>query len=218
MEKIEDKNQAEAELEKVIKFIEEEDLSTYEIIEEKEDRKLYRKYDEKTGVAKLRATVNFDIPTEIIWKMITEMKLRTQWDKTFKDLEILEKLGENLDIVYYMIKAPIGIRNRTFVCKRAQNTTQFKGFDYILQMESVEHEKKPPQKRYVRGVVFANGYLFKKIDGGKKTLAELYLHGDIKGMIPKLVVNPFVAKTVKKWIQSIIDGYGKLKSKGEFSA
>lgn len=52
----------------------------------------------------MRARINFPFPGEEIWKMIVDAKLRTEWDKTLRDFEVLDTVDDKVDTVYFMIK------------------------------------------------------------------------------------------------------------------
>lgn len=122
--------------------------------------------------------------------MVSDQKYRGEWDKLVQDFEIVEEVSEGVDVIYYMVKvknlnllnfkAPMLIRNRTFVCERNLVETPYKGYDFIINLKTVEHKKKPITKKYVRAEVHTTAYFLTKIDGGKRTKFELGSLTDIK--------------------------------------
>ena len=59
---------------------------------------------EKTGISLVRAESLVDVPTDDMWKMLKEAKLRSSWEQMIQAFTILEVLNEHQDVVHYSIK------------------------------------------------------------------------------------------------------------------
>ena len=84
-----------------------------------------------------------------------------------------------------------------------------------MHVAHVDHAQKKKQSGYVRALALLSGYLFKKVDDNT-TKVQVCIQTDLKGLIPKMVVNKFAKKAPKKWIESVQKGYAELKTKGVF--
>ena len=69
--------------------------------------------------------------------------------------------------------------NRDFVSKRTY-ATDYKGNKYVMHVAAHDHASKPPNKKFVRGVVLNSGHVLNPLDGGKKTKIQVCIHVDIK--------------------------------------
>ena len=135
-------------------------------------------FQETTGVAVVKADAIVDVPAGDIWKMLCDPNLRSKWEEHIRDFEIVQTLNPNQDIVYYTIKAPIGVSNRDFVSKRSYSAN-YKDFDYCMHVSATEHPSKPPGKKYVRAVVLNSGHCLNKISD-TKTRIQMCIQTDLK--------------------------------------
>ena len=110
--------------------------------------------------------------------MLCEPKLRSTWEKHINNFEIVETLNPNQDIVYYTIKAPIGISNRDFVSKRTY-AENYKDYDYCMHVAVDEHPSKPPVKKFVRAVVLNSGHCITKVSATKSKI-NMCIQTDLK--------------------------------------
>jgi len=135
-------------------------------------------FQETTGVAVVKADAVVDVPAGDIWKMLCDPNLRSKWEEHIRDFEIVQTLNPNQDIVYYTIKAPIGVTNRDFVSKRSY-AANYKDFDYCMHVGATEHPSKPANKKFVRAVVINSGHCLNRISD-TKTRIQMCIQTDLK--------------------------------------
>lgn len=56
-----------------------------------------------------------DVSKEYVFKAIYDYSVRIQWDKILENFHIVEKEGQDVDIVYYFVQSPPGVANRDFL-------------------------------------------------------------------------------------------------------
>jgi hypothetical protein len=54
------------------------------------------------------------IPADIAYRALYDTKIRMSWDKVFSSFEVVDS-DDSSAVLYYVIKAPIGITNREFL-------------------------------------------------------------------------------------------------------
>ena len=105
------------------------------------------------------------IPGDIVFRAIYDTNIRREWDKIFYKFEVVEHDEEKLEtILYYIIKAPLGISNRDFLqLRKCRYNYPRKGVT-TLHYKSVEHETKPEVKGIVRAETILSGYVIEQIE------------------------------------------------------
>jgi START domain len=106
---------------------------------------------------------------------------------------------EGRSVVYYQVKAPFGVTNRDFLQQRKVK------FDYpkmgmtTMHFRSIEHEKMPLRPKFIRADTIISAYLFEEEVGDKGIVTKLTIvsQNDIKGIIPKTLVNMASGKAPK---------------------
>ena len=180
-------------------------------ITNKPEQQAWKFIDPDTNKMALKSVSTLPMPLEHAIEMVANCALRCEWDKGFYDYGVIEKKGEDELIVYWKVKMPTMVTNRDFVVSRV-STRNYKGWDSISCSNSVEHEKMPKNKKYVRAVI-ENSYTFlKKIDD-KNTEMHFLMSVNPKGLIPKVIYNKMADAVPKRVNKAMIDGYEKVKSK-----
>ena len=175
--------------------------------------KAWKNIDPETHNANLYFRATMEMPLEHAIGMLEDMKLREKWDDGFYGFEQVEDLSTEeeplKDVIYWKVKMPMFVTDRDFLVKRLK-MTDYEGWDVIYCTNSVEHEKKPVDKAYVRGT-FDNAFTFLKKNGEDKTDLEILWTIDPKGMIPKMVYNTIANGIPKRAINDLVKGYEKFK-------
>ena len=78
-----------------------------------------------------------------------------------------------------------------------------------MAVESIEHELKPKNSKYVRAALRSYFYI-KKIDGWN-TEVKMVMSVDPKGLIPKFVYNNLANGVPKKMYKDLLKGYAEHK-------
>ncbi len=91
------------------------------------------------------------------------------------------------------------VTDRDFVQKRII-LKKTAGIDYCLAFKSIELNEYPPIKGVIRGKTILSGFLIRKKDE-KKTEVTLISQVDLKGSIPKYLINKVAQKAPLTWIK-----------------
>ena len=148
------------------------------------------------------------VPLEVMWKAIADVKLRMQWETLFSTFELLEQHPEeSSEVIYFGLKAPFPVQDRDFVQKRTiLHDYPAKG-QTLMHFVSIEHPNKPPQSSFVRAHTYISGYYFKELSQFPLRCAlHIVTQVDIKGYIPKSIVNMFAARGSRSWVEAYKKG------------
>eukprot|EP00916_Digyalum_oweni_P024241 GHVL01040073.1.p1 GENE.GHVL01040073.1~~GHVL01040073.1.p1 ORF type:complete len:174 (+),score=35.99 GHVL01040073.1:401-922(+) len=154
-----------------------------------------------------------DIPADILLYHIRHIPTRRLWDSTFCDFRVLQvaKNENDCEIIYSMIKAPFPIANRDFV--------QYRRYEYnnnihMILHRSAYYEGMPINKNIIRADTIISGYIIREVS---KSSCSLFIlaQTDIKGMIPKAIVNTAAVRSPMQWVTNIKNACAKwIKEKG----
>ena len=82
-------------------------------------------------------------------------------------------------------------------------------------MVSVEHQRAPPVKGNVRAHTFISGYIVSSDpERPGSSLIKVISQLDIKGLVPKIIVNTVAAKGPTQWVTSLIKNVPMIKDLG----
>lgn len=83
----------------------------------------------------------------------------------------------------------------------------------MLHFKSAEHNLCPETPKFVRANTIISGYYIHTISTNPlKTMVSIISQTDIKGNIPKWLVNSVSQKAPKKWVTSLIQGCEMVKN------
>eukprot|EP00347_Sterkiella_histriomuscorum_P014396 403361026 len=188
-----------------------EDISKWDKCCSGDNVAVYKKMTEGSPVVLLKASALIKgITPETVYEVMSNQELRKQWDKVLSNFEIIEDdpvTGKS--VLYYMIKTPIGVSNRDFLQQRKVKF-DFPAKNMIsMHFRSVTHPKCPPIPKNIRADTIISGYVFEKIfnfDGTIDTQLTIISQNDIKGIVPKAIVNMAASKAPKQWVQNLVKG------------
>ena len=187
-----------------------EDVHTSEFIH------IYKRKEEHSPVILIKAyTTLRNLPPEKVFRLIYDLEIRSEWDNVLSNMYIFDKINENIDHMYSLYKAPFGISNRDF-CQRRTKSMGYKGTSFMIHFESVEHPDCPAIKSNIRAHTTISGYIIRpdpKNPGS--TLMTILTQTDIKGLVPKFIVNTAAAKAPKDWTRNFIKNAERLINEGK---
>jgi hypothetical protein len=150
-----------------------------------------------SGLYKLKAFVDVNgITPAVVHNVLYDIEERVKWDSGGKDMQVVEKINDNLDIIYFWAKAPPGFSNREFLQSRYSRIDS-DGTHYICY-RSVKHDKFPETKSKVRAYTQLSGYVIRPKEGGCRV--TFLSNNDIKGTCPGWVINLLAGFFMKKWL------------------
>jgi hypothetical protein len=201
-----------AEFESMLEFMASvtENTPCWSVCTDKDEVVALKSLDLDTGVirVKTRGMIR-NVPPEVAFICIYDTEIRAQWDKHFRFFRTFhnpgeaaekDKANEGLDVIYACVHAPIGCADREFVewrmCRR-------RGRDFRVYLRSCDFEGVPEVgKGRVRADVIASGYVIHGVNE-RDTEIIIYSQVDIKGAIPKTIINTLAPSAPLKWIRKL---------------
>ncbi len=179
--------------------IEKMDLSQFKTVLSNDEAKIYKQQEDGDPVVLLRTDFVIEYPASIIYTLLCDLNERSKWDTVFTSMKVLKIINDNTDIAYMYLKAPLMVSDRDFVSKRVI----FKNFldiDYCVALTNYESEEFPPKKKVIRAETIISGYILRKITEDKTRLCT-FSKTDIKGSIPKYLINKLGQKAPLNWLK-----------------
>ncbi|CAD8148626.1 unnamed protein product [Paramecium octaurelia] len=183
----------------------EEPIDGWEIILKKENLIIYKTFKPGNPAVFVKGHSDLQgISIDILLKAIHNEKYRQKWDKILLSFQVLERESAIVDIIYYYVKSPPCVDNREFCQKRILKYDFPKPGKTCLLYFSVDHNKAPKFKGHIRAETLISGYILESIPGGSR----LYFcsNNDVKGDIPKSLVNYVASRAPISWINSLRKG------------
>lgn len=152
----------------------------------------------------IKAFCEVEYSLEIVYQAIWDTSIRTKWDTLFNEFRIVDSNPE-YELLYYMIKTPFGITKRDWLQRRIQIRNYPEPDTLILHFISMENEKMPPRKGVIRAETLISGYIIRPKTPTSCTVT-IISQNDIKGLIPKSIVNSLASKAPADWVNNMKKG------------
>lgn len=124
----------------------------------------------------------------------TDVDTLKQWDAEVEQIRTVEKINDNIQLVYSSYNAPPPVWKREFVAIRA--TKELEDGTCISYGASVNHKDFPTPTDYVRGCIVISGWHLRPVEGNPNaTRCTRVVQLDPKGWIPSSVVNMYKTKS-----------------------
>ncbi|XP_026192601.1 uncharacterized protein LOC34622133 [Cyclospora cayetanensis] len=165
---------------------------------------VYKYISPNSPVVIVKAYANFEgIPLAVLRHNIQEVSCRLLWDTTFADYRIIEHDIDGCEIIYCVMKAPFPVANRDFLQWRRTLSCPQEGFVKMM-MRSADHPSVPERPGCVRAETLMSGYLMRQCqnDPNSSTLF-LVAQTDVKGLIPKWLINSTAARAPVGWVENL---------------
>ena len=144
---------------------------------------------------------------ENVFYHISDTERRTDWDTTFARFSLVPNSNSpQCEVLYCMLNSPLGVTPRDFLQYRK---TIVEADSITILMRSAEHPQKPNAPGCIRAETYISGYVIRQTASG----CDLFLMSqtDIKGLIPKWIVNMMAAKAPSQWVQNLMKSCSNLK-------
>ena len=138
---------------------------------------------------------------------IIDPDLRPKWDQNFDKFSLIpHSRQDECEILYCTINSPFGVTPRDFLQYRKSIVDP--GVVTII-MRSAVHSDKPPISGFIRAESLISGYVIRQ--NGSNCELFLMSQTDIKGLIPKWMVNMVAAKAPAQWVDNLVKSCNRLK-------
>lgn len=168
------------------------------------ETKIYTKTQKNSPLCMVKAFCEVPYPQEVVFKAIWDTSVRRQWDAVFNEFKLIDSQQYH-DTLYYMIKTPFGITKRDWVQRRTHLRDCPGPGNITAHFVSIDHPNVPPIKGVIRALTIVSGYVFRSTGPQSSTLT-IISQNDIKGLIPKMIVNKVSSKAPADWVKSLYKG------------
>jgi len=169
---------------------------------------------ENSPVVLLRAWATIDgfTPREV-FEQIYNTEKRCKWDNVTAYMTTVESIDDGSDIIHFVIKTPFGITERDFLQRRDYIMDYPEPGTITMSFQSCLHPAMPPAKNRIRGETHIAGYIIKPslTKPGSTELCVL-TQCDIKGKVPKTIVNMVASRAPADWVNKLRKACEKSRS------
>ena len=183
---------------------EENSEKTWRQVVDKPETKVFQKKAENTPICMIKAFCKIKYSARTVYTAIWETDIRTKWDTLFHEFRLIDKQPD-FEVLYYMIKTPFGITRRDWLQRRVEIHDFPEPGTIILHFISIDHPKMPPNKGIIRAETVISGYIIRPSSEDTCTVT-IISQNDIKGLIPKALVNSVSSKAPVDWVNSMNKG------------
>ena len=176
----------------------------------------FKSFDETTGVVRTRTWAKVGgIPPQTLFFILYNNKARKSWDHHYDRFitEWVDPADPSLDIIDAVVSAPLGCANREFLEWRRKSVPPAgrpeRSGKFVIYLRSWSPAGgRPVGRGNVRAEVWLSGYLIKwwvDEDTGRVLGSDVMVMTqiDIKGLIPKYIVNALSSSAPKKWVKGV---------------
>lgn len=179
--------------EEAIKFIN-QDKEDWQILKNEKDFiiKKQKSRNDDYRASYLYYKAKFNIPSEKLALMMQEIELISEWEESFKEIELIEQETENQDVMYAMIPTPVVTADRDIVIRR-RIFEDIDGYDQIIIATSTDHPEAPEVSGRVRATIHLLISIMRKISEEESEITFM-TRSDPNGMIPMWVIEQHVGR------------------------
>jgi hypothetical protein len=193
---------------KILK-IDDDNYGKWEKVVDHKIMKIFKIKPEDSDVVLIRGTAFCEgLRPNQIFDVIYDSAYRQKWDTVVSNFQVVQKLDEFTDIIYFIIKTPplTPVKNRDFVQVRRYKKDFPEPGHITISFQSTTHPSVPVQKNNVRGETIVSGYIIRPARKDPQNSSELVILSqvDIKGSIPKVIVNTVGAKAPFDWVNKMM--------------
>jgi hypothetical protein len=178
-----------------------EDVSHYQKVFGNDKISVMKKLSSDNPVVLVKTSFELDCPAQTIFTLIYDLNWRSKWDDVLSRFRIVDTICPGTDIMYTFFKSPMGVSHRDFLQKRTL-IHDYKGAHSVIVFTNITHPKCPPVKDAVRAETIISGYYIKDLKEGGCCVTCIS-QTDIKGVVPKWIVNYAASKAPLAWLKRL---------------
>lgn len=176
----------------------------WKLVVNKPETKCYQRRVENSPICMIKAFCDVNFSALTVYTAIWDTAIRRQWDSVFNEFRLIDSQPD-FEVLYYMIKTPFGITKRDWLQRRVEIHDFPEPGTIILHFISCEHPLMPPKKGVIRAETIISGYIIRPVS--ENTCKVMIVsQNDIKGLIPKAIVNSVASKAPADWVNSMNKG------------
>ena len=112
--------------------------------------------------------------------------------------------------MYYKLKTPFGVTSRDFLSRRTVVHNWPEEGAAIIYMKSIENDLMPKRRKIIRAENLITGYILRRT-GPSSSSMTIISQADMKGMLPKVVVNKFAGTAPREWVKNLSKACAKFE-------
>merc|ERR1712146_153424 len=138
----------------------------------------------------------------VAFHLFANHKERVKWDKVFAVMDVLEPNRQGSQIVYSLMKVPPVTPRDWLQWRRIKF---FEDGSIFIVLRSAEHPDMPDQKSAIRAESYIAGYILRQTWQDGVPVLNLFLMTccDIKGLIPRWIINAAAPRKPAEWVDSL---------------
>ena len=169
---------------------------------------IYTAEQHNTGLVPIRFITILDYPPSMVLTVLADTDRRAEWMPNLIEASIVDRIGIDQKIEFLRYHFPWPFSDRTFLIDTL-NTYDFNDKRIVFETRSVSLPEIPETGKYVRAETLLGTMVVNPRDSGQKTYLEATYLTDMKGFIPKWLIN----QIQKKWPRKLISALNQQLSK-----
>ncbi|PRP81680.1 START domain containing protein [Planoprotostelium fungivorum] len=191
--------------------------NTWEAVFSTPQIQAWKKLDDQTGIIQVKFIAMIPYPQSVVEKLPT----RKAWDSMISEIKPIEKFEDGSELILFEAPGLFGVGGRDLLHYRTARNLNEDNANILIDI-SVTNEKVPVTSNFVRGHTVLSAGKFqptKAINKETKKLDDATLYSmiselDVKGIIPKTVINLLAPSQTQSWFDNLMTACDK-ESKGK---
>jgi len=190
-------------------------LDTFELFVEVDEIKIYRRYNESSGLYEYKVTGYLNINTDLCFEVYMDLDYRKSWDSYVK--ELYSTTADDQSVIYWNVNFPFPMSNRDYTYIREMKKFNEDGDRraYVVLARSHKLEALPPKSKVIRVDDYKQYLIGQRVDD-TKTKLFMYYFDNPGGSIPTWLINWAAKKGVPNFLsdmQKACDKYAEYQKK-----
>nr|XP_006124428.1 acyl-coenzyme A thioesterase 12 [Pelodiscus sinensis] len=142
---------------------------------------------EESDILSVKVEMQVKIPSNLAFILLSDFRLRGQWDKHYLTCEVIEDVNEDEKIYHITSPSVNGDNPKDFVVLVSRRQPCKTGDPYIIAVRSVTLTTVPPSPNHCRNEIRSAGFLIQTDDNNSCTVS--YFNQVTAGVLPYLAAN-----------------------------
>eukprot|EP00927_Polykrikos_kofoidii_P050032 TRINITY_DN43993_c0_g1_i1.p1 TRINITY_DN43993_c0_g1~~TRINITY_DN43993_c0_g1_i1.p1 ORF type:complete len:807 (-),score=131.01 TRINITY_DN43993_c0_g1_i1:104-2491(-) len=174
----------------------------WDICVDRKDIKVW-KIQAMPGIITLRAAGTVPgVDILVAFYLFYDISQRVKWDKVFVQMDLIGEPLNGSDILYTLMRVPT-ITPRDFLQYRRVRILD--DGRILIVLRSAVHDAMPEVKGVIRAESYISGYVLEQIWEEGQPVLKIFLMSctDVRGMIPKWVINYMAPRKPGEWMETL---------------
>ncbi|MGK5086562.1 START domain-containing protein [Bdellovibrionota bacterium FG-2] len=164
---------------------------------------IYRKEVAGTPVLAYKGVGVLNAPIGKLLSVAVDTSRKPEWMARLRSAKIVTQVSATERVEYIHVKSPWPLKDRDFVY-RATLATNVVAKTITIRIASIEEPLCPVTDACIRAHLYSGTFVFTPVENGTKTRIEAEGHADLKGLIPKWIVNLYQKRIPRQSIEGVM--------------